>query len=254
VNLVQQTWLRQARTEYTAAALVAEMTHWLVSLGASPDLLVRATRVVSDEIRHATICRELYLHAGGVPEPVTLRPEQLSHADDRGAPMRLRAITAAGELACEESVALTVFRMRLANATDPVARDVCEVILRDEATHRVFAWDAVDELIAMQGLDVVRAWARPRIAWWLRIYLGAKLSANEPIYPASALAFGVLDRREHWTAMRRTVVDDVIPRFHKRGLLEPDAGAETLIAELERMAARPPDSRFDAPHGGDGAS
>lgn len=235
MNRVQKTWWRQSRTEYTAAALVAEMTHWLVALGVSPDLLVRATRVVSDEVRHATICRELFLHVGGSPEPVPLSPAALAHGDDPGAPIHLRAITAAGELACEESVALVVFRMRLDNATDPVAREVCEVILRDEATHRAFAWEVLDELIRMQGQDRVRAWVRPRVAWWLRIYLGAQLRDREPVYPPEDLAYGLIDRRAHWTAMRQCVETDVIPRFKERGLIEEDVDARQLIAELALM-------------------
>lgn len=238
MDVVQRAWLRQSRTEYTAASLVAEMTHWMCVVGLSPDLLVRATRVVSDEVRHATICHELYLHAGGAPTPVSLVPRQLIHADDPEAPMHLRLITAAGELACEESVALTVFRMRLENATDPMARDVCEVILRDESTHRVFAFDVLDALSELYGLEPVRAWVRPRLCWWLRIYLRAKLRDEEPRYEPSALAFGLIDRREHWQAMRETVESKVIPAFQKRGLLEPEATGELLTRELETFDPR----------------
>ncbi|MCB9546118.1 MAG: ferritin-like domain-containing protein [Myxococcales bacterium] len=240
MNDVQRTWFRQARTEYTAASLVAEMTHWLIRLGVGPDLLVRATRVVSDEVRHATICRELYVHVGGDPGPVALNPRALAHADDPDAPTHLRAITAAGELACEESVALTVFRMRLENARDPMAREVCEVILRDEATHRVFAWDTLDALTALVGQEATRAWVRPRIAWWLRTYLGAKLRPVEPTFPPEDLAFGLIDRRAHWAAMRQTVEAQVLPRFQSRGLLEAEATPAMLIAELEALGGVPP--------------
>jgi hypothetical protein len=193
--------------------------------------------VVRDEVRHSTICHELYRHVGGT-DAIALTPRQLQHQDDADQPVHLRCITAAGELACEESVALDVFRMRLDNATDPVARDVCEVILRDEATHRAFAWELLDALIGMQGVDAVRAFARPRIPWWLRIYLGAELREREPVYPPEALAFGVIDRRAHWTAMRRTVEEDVLPRFRDRGLLETGATGATLEAELRALQAR----------------
>lgn len=234
---VRKSWLRQSRTEYTAAALVSEMTHWMLQLGVSPDLVYRATRVVRDEVRHATICHALYQHVGGT-DTVAMRPRQLAHQDDPGEPIHLRCITAAGELACEESVALQVFRMRLDNARDPMAREVCEVILRDEATHRAFAWELLDELIRMQGVDAVRTFARPRLAWWLRIYLGAVLRDKEPVYAPEALAFGMIDRRAHWTAMRQTVEDDVIPRFRERGLLEADADGEALLGELAALKAR----------------
>jgi hypothetical protein len=237
---VLRQWLRQSRTEYMAASLISEMTHWLITLGVNPELLVRARRVVSDEVRHATICRELYLHAGGPPAPVELDPRQLSHRDDPEAPLHLRALTAAGELACEESVALAVFRLRLANATEPMAREVCEIILREEATHRTFAWDTLDALVQMVGKATAREWVRPRLAWWLRIYLGATLREQEPVYSARALGFGLVDRREQWAAMRATVTSDLLPRFKKRGLLEDEADAELLAGELEALGGAPP--------------
>jgi len=235
MNVVQYTWHRQSRTEYMAAALTSQMLHWLITLGLNPDLLVRGARVVRDEIRHAAICHELYLHVGGEAKQMPVKPSQLWHSDDPKAPVHLRAITAAGELACEESVALSVFRARLENATDPMAREVCEVILRDEATHRAYAWSVLEALIALQGLDAVRDWARPRIAWWLRIYLTAKLRPNEPEYSPEQLGFGLIDRRSHWTMMRATVEEDVIPRFQSLGLLESSVTGSDLERELAAM-------------------
>ncbi len=240
MNAVQTAWFRQSRTEYMAASLVAEVTHWMHLLGVNPDLLVRATRVVSDEVRHATICRELYVHVGGDDTPIQIEPKRLSHRDDPGAPIPLRTITAAGQLACEESVAVAVFRLRVRNATDPMAREVCEVILREESTHRGFAFAVLDDLMRILGDDTVREWVRPRLPWWLRTYLLAELTENEPVYPPEDLAFGLVDRREHWAAMRDTVVSDVLPMFHRRGLLEEDAGLDELHAELVAMNGRPP--------------
>lgn len=234
MNPIQKTWYRQSGTEYRAAALVCEMSHWMLMLGVRPDLCYRATRVIRDEIRHATICHALYQHAGG-QEVIPLKIQQLVHQDDIDQPVHLRCITAAGELACEESVALEVFRMRLANATDPMARDVCSVILKDEAIHRAFAWSLLSELIQMQGLEQVRAYCRPRIAWWLRVYLGAKIKEKENVYTPEQLAFGLIDRREHWQAMRDTVENDVIPRFQKYGLLEDAANGQTLQKELAAL-------------------
>jgi hypothetical protein len=121
----------------------------------------------------------------------TILARLFPHADDPDADISLRALTAAGELACEESVAVAVFRARLANARDPMAREVVEIILRDEANHRAFAWDLIDELIGLLGHARARAWTQPRVAWWLRVYLRARLEQQVERYTPAQL--GLLD-------------------------------------------------------------
>jgi hypothetical protein len=230
---VQLCWFRQARTEYSAASLTSEMCHWLMQLGVRPELLMRNSRLIGDEVRHSALCHELYLHAGGEPIPVPTERSRLVHADDPAADISLRALTAAGELACEESVAVAVFRARLDNARDAMAREVVEIILRDEANHRAFAWDLIDELIGLLGHAQARAWAEPRIAWWLRVYLRARLEDQVERYTPAQLGMGLLDRREHWALMKREVRDVVIPRFIERGLLDADATVDSLTARLQ---------------------
>ena len=236
-------WFRQSRTEYMAASLTAELTHWILQLGVRPDLLVRATKVVADEVRHSAMCHELYLHLGGTPRQVPLARRSLSHGDDPGHDIALRAITAAAELACEESVALPVFKTRLRNAVDPAVKEVCEIIFRDEATHRGFAWDLLEALIEMQGHETVRAWARPRIAFWLRAYLRARLEDNAQDYRPDQLEKGLINRPEHWTLMRACVSEDVIPRFVSLDLLEPGVTRADLGVELDAYEANLADSR-----------
>lgn len=194
--------------------------------------------MVRDEIRHATICRELYVHVGGGSDPIPLDQTRLQHLSDKGAPMLSRAITAAGQLACEESVALGVFSLRLQNATDAVAREVCTVILRDEATHRAFAWALLDELVRLEGHAEARAWIRPRLPVWLRTYLRADVSPSEPTIPSEDLAYGLIERRAHMAGMHDTVDSDVIPSFKERGLLEVEATRASLLIELQAMSRK----------------
>jgi len=232
---VQLCWFRQSRTEYMAASLTSELCHWLIQLGVRPDLLVRGTKVVADEVRHSAMCHELYLHAGGQPRQVPLDRRSLRHADDPDADIADRAITAAGELAVEESIALPVFKTRLRNATDPLAREVVEIILKDEATHRGFAWDLLEELVRVRGVDHVREWCRPRLAFWLRIYLRARLE-DEPVqYSDAQLGMGLIQRGEHWRLMLACVSEVVIPRFQKLGVLEADCDLNRLRDELEAV-------------------
>lgn len=239
MNVAQYTWHRQARTEYMAAALTAQACHWMLRCGLSPDTLTRSTRVVADEVRHSAQCHELYLLAGGDPAPLPIADAQLSHADDPDAELPERLLTAVGELAVEESVALAVFRLRLANATQPRVREVVSGILTDEAFHRAFAWDVLDELVEHLGLPRVRAWVRPRLAWWVRIYATTELRPDEPVFTVDELGFGLIDRRRHWAAMAATVRNVVLPRFRRRGLLEDGVGLPELRQELRWVDGRP---------------
>ncbi|MCB9791376.1 MAG: ferritin-like domain-containing protein [Alphaproteobacteria bacterium] len=231
-------WFRQSRTEYAAACLTAEMSHWMLQLGLPPDLLVRATRVVADEVRHAALCHELCRHLGGPERAVPVSPEALRHADDAEAPLQWRLVTAALELAIEESVALPVFHLRLRNATEPDARRVIEIILKDEATHRAFAWALVDALVQRLGAEAVRDWARPRLAWWLRIYLMAASRGGRAPYSAAQRSAGLIDRDEHWQAMQRCVEEVVLPRLRERGLLAEDVELAALREEARARIER----------------
>jgi len=232
----QFTWLVQSRNEYGAAAVMAQLTHWLVALGMSPDSIQRATRLINDEVLHAKLCRGVYLAAGGEERPVVLVDEALSHYDDPDAPIVWRAVTAAGELAVEETVALPVFqaRQRAATHAEPVA--AVKQIIKDEAFHRAFGWDLYDEFIERLGVEAVRAWSRPRLGWWLRAYLLAHPGDDEPVYSDEQMAWGLIQRRDHWNLMRQCVDEVVLPRFRKRGILEEGVDADEL--ERQTLASR----------------
>lgn len=238
MNPVQLTWYRQVQTEYASAALAAQMCHWMVVLGMSPDTLVRATRLITDELRHSEQCRTLYLSAGGDPDKIEIDARNLWIKDDPEAPLVTRLISAVGALAVEESLALAVFQRRLENATDPEAREVMRSIVKDEAFHSAFAWDALDELAEILGRERLRAQIRPRIAWWLRNYTN-KPSANEPVFPPDALAFGLIDRHEHWAILQACAKDVILARLVQRELLEPDATLPGVVAELAVADGRP---------------
>ena len=48
---VQRTWRLRTVAEYTSAARTAELLHWLLAVGASPDTLGVCHRIVGDEFR-----------------------------------------------------------------------------------------------------------------------------------------------------------------------------------------------------------
>jgi hypothetical protein len=56
---------------------------------------------------------------------------------------------------------------------------------------------------------------------------------------AAGAGLGLIDRREHWTMMRATIEDVVIPRFRDRGLLEAGVDGDALAGELVRRDGKP---------------
>ena len=58
-------WLRRVQAEYTSAARTSVFTHWLIQLGASPDLIRAGLRIVDDELAHAELSHAVVLDAQG---------------------------------------------------------------------------------------------------------------------------------------------------------------------------------------------
>ncbi len=216
-----------------AAGLQAQMLHWLVQVGVRPELLVRTSQAISDEVRHSALCQRLYSQLGGPPSAIPIAADQLAHKDDADQETGWRALTAAAEMACEESVAVAVFKARLANATHPAVQELCRMILQDEAVHRGLAWDLLEELKSLLGPDAAKAYAQPRVGFWLRNYTEAFLEAAPIVYTEDQLGLGLVQREEHWMLMRDCAVEDVLPRFERLGFVAPG----TTLADLRHQSS-----------------
>lgn len=237
-EIVRATWRKQARTEYRATALTAELALWCVQLGLSPTTITRASRLAADEVDHSTGSFALYQLAGGTDAAVEA-PAQLAHTDDPELPLTWRIVAAAADLAIEETLSVPIFARRCELAKVEAAHALCTRILRDEAVHRAFAWDLLDELAALHGQEAMRTYVRSRLPWWLRGLYG--LLSQRPGAPRGpeANAWGVLERDEHAAALLEAVQAQVFGRLQRRDWLEPEASLTALSRELPGVDGRP---------------
>jgi len=192
VKRVQQVWAHRTASEYRSATVAAEMLHWTLQLGLSPDTIRLIHRLVSDELEHAEACFQTYQAAGG-SDPVTPVPDAwlcLSHEPER--PLILRALAvAADEYAVAETVAFHVFKEIARHAVAPAVAPVVQRIVEDEARHSRFGWEAVEELLERTG-DVGRTFLRERLPSYLQRVRDDYTRQAAPC-TAEEVAWGLMD-------------------------------------------------------------
>src|SRR5690349_2949928 len=137
---VRREWLRRVEAEYRSGAHAQHLTLWLMQLGAPPDIIELGLRVVSDELKHAELCDEVYREAGGDGSPKLARDTLLLRRHE-SEPLELDVLRTGLEMFClGETVAVRLFTRLREGCSVPVARRALDRILRDEVGHRDFGW------------------------------------------------------------------------------------------------------------------
>lgn len=221
IDRVRETWRRRVIAEYRSAALTAEMLHGIITLGLSPDTIATCHRIVSDELEHAELSRSVLLAAGGQDSAIAMSRESLSIPHAPGQPLELRLLAATADLfCCGETVALPLFLALRGDEQDgvvePTAVLALERIVRDEAVHRAFGWELLDELLERCG-EPGAAWLRPRVPGFVERILAA-YQAEDPGCTPVERGWGLMAPRRYAEITRRCVDEVIRPRFAARGL------------------------------------
>jgi hypothetical protein len=220
MQAVRRTWAARTLAEYRSSAITAELLHWLITVAVSPDTLDTCHRIVSDELAHADLSREAFLAAGGDASALPLPRESLflRHAPDEVLELRCLAV-AADVYCCGETVAVPLFIALGEKATEPTAVAALERILRDEAVHKAFGWQLLDELLERLG-EPGRAWLAPRIPGYIQRIDKTYTAYGTDITPHGA-AWGLMPPARFTEVARSCIAEVIRPRFEKRGLLAP---------------------------------
>jgi hypothetical protein len=224
---VRRVWTTQVAAEYASSARAAELAHWLLVLAVSPDTILRAGRVVTDELTHADLSREVLELAGGTPSAaedadgspvmVAISANELWIPDDPDEPLELRALAAAARLfGCGESTAEAVFAELLRHTREPRVVEVLERLLRDEHFHRVFGWDLLDELLERTG-DRGRAFLRTRTRSYVELITAAYRWAPAPCPPERA-HWGLMPPERYGEVVDACVRTRIVPGFERLGV------------------------------------
>ena len=194
-------WQNRIAAEYCSAALTADLLHNLIVLGVSPDTLADCHRIVSDELRHAELSREVALAAGATGAAIALKSGSMSLP--QGPLLESTLFYVSEFFCCGETVARPLFRAMLANAKRPLAVRAVEVIIKDEARHSAFGWQLLDELLE-RAPEPLRLRLRERVPTHierLRNIYGEKPDAAPSSLTTDDLEWGLL-----------------LPNYAKRGL------------------------------------
>jgi hypothetical protein len=153
-------WEARATSELRVASIFAVLARELFETGADAPVMTICARAVSDEVRHAEICRLLaerygdrdvsWPSPGPVPMPL--------HGT---APERLRPTLRAVAMGCiNETIASAWLDACLKDATSPLARAAIRELIADDVHHARLGW-------AHLGSSRVTAQTRTEIAAWL---------------------------------------------------------------------------------------
>ena len=211
-------WSNRVGAEYRSAATTARVLHGMIQCGLPRPLLDRAQRVITDELDHAALCHACLVAIGGTPDAIELELEALTAAPSSEGPMAALVDAVFQAFCLGESFAVPLFRMMREEASHPVACQTLDRILRDEASHRAFGWDALDALMLMDP-DGVRARVGARLPRDLRSFRAAyaEVQAGTPLTPEER-SLGMLSAQQYKHVHQVALLQDIMPRLEKRDI------------------------------------
>lgn len=214
-------WSARVAAEYRSAALTAQVLHWAVLAAFPEELLHTALRIVRDELDHASLSHQCLVELGGADVPVPLDVAGLAEPPTDGVLGGL-VDSVVKNFCLGETFAVPLFDAMRRNATHPAVRPVITRVLKDEAVHRQFGWDALDELL---GRDPgVAARVAARLPGWIDAFREAYApDADGEALTDEERAAGLLDLQRYREVFWTTLQGDVATKLERRGFALPEA-------------------------------
>jgi hypothetical protein len=206
-----------AMGEYGAIAVFSRISSSMALHGAPIDLVCAATRIPTDELRHAEYARAFASACAG--KPVTIKIPRA--AFDTSALSLEELDRSVLELsAIGEALACALLDECLEQAEDPVAKIYFGNLVRDEVHHTRLGWhylawrsdqwtdeerQAMADFAGRIVMDVEPRFSRGR-------------SPKDPAARAAARALGVLDSAAQVRAVREVTGEQIVPALDELGL------------------------------------
>lgn len=227
---IHREWANRVAAEYRSAATTAQLLHGLIRCGMPDPLISAAMRIVRDELDHAGISREALIALGGDPGAVPdLTPDDLADPVDPAGPLATICMQVVRNFCLGETLAVPLFAAMRAGTDHPQIRPALDRILRDEANHRAFGWEALQALI--EADPGVRPFVAARLPGWIHGFYLA-YGAPRPPQPFSDAeqAAGLLPMPDYHRIYAEAMAGDILPRFAVLGIVPqggivPEGGA-----------------------------
>jgi hypothetical protein len=211
---VGETWHRRAHEELKAAMAFALLSRELLEVGAAPEAIVRVSRAVSDEVRHAEILRALASRYLG--EETAWPPGVHVEPRDLGANPRVRASLHAVTLCCvNETIASVFIEASHDAAVSPSARATLGLILADEVEHGRAGWIY---LASVRGDGAVMTAVQGALASIVRNVSACWFDDTAITLPDGLPEHGLLSNADARRCVVTALRDLVLPGFTQLGL------------------------------------
>jgi hypothetical protein len=226
-ELARRVWCYRLGSELEAAQRFRGLVPTLRALGVSAVIVAMADKAAVDELRHASLCRQLIEYFGGVPPPepqISLR--SLAPAGLAGREGTLYEVVA---LSCvTETLSTALLGALVARARDPVCKQAMHSILRDEVDHSRLGWALLAEERARGARDCVGEYLPDMFAATLGDEFFSLATAPDPRL-AELAGFGSLELAERQQIVRETLVHVIFPGLERFGI-ETEHGKRWLRA------------------------
>ncbi len=229
-----RTWHTRAQHEYGSVLEFSALLHALTRIGAPIEFTGALGRLLTDEARHAELCRAMSVALVGEDETQALawQPVAMPFAP---APAELEAVplwvadVLMTSCCIGETLSRPLYEALINVTTDAVPRSVVRQILRDEHLHAAFGWHALKWWLprlkesARERLGVLLA---QRLAGFestcsagvdLAALVGRELIL-EPAGPDAEPNLGTQPREQFALIFYATLEAEVLPRFEELGL------------------------------------
>ncbi|HZF54230.1 MAG TPA: ferritin-like domain-containing protein [Polyangiaceae bacterium] len=204
--------------EYLAVDLFAKLAAALALAGAPLDVVAAATRVPTDEIRHAELALRMAETLAG--RPITLDVPRDRHAHLGGALSQEELDIAMVEMpAIGETLACALLGEARERARDPVLRALFSALVRDEVHHARLGWYYL-VWRAPQWSQAERQRVADRVGRFV-YHVDSMFSRGRDAPRGAgqaARALGVLDTKTQRAVIRRVMEDEIVPGLDGLGL------------------------------------
>lgn len=214
---VWREWHNRVVAEYRSSALTAQVVHGLLRCGLPEELVRTGLRIVADELDHARLSQQVLMELGGPLLPPSLQVEQLTEPEAPEGPLATLIQQVVRNFCLGETFAVPLFAAMWQQDLHPAVTPVLERILRDEAVHRAFGWEALDALLV--GEPAAAAFVAERLPAWIEGFrLSYGIEHDLPPLSTEELSAGLLHPNDYARIYRQCLQEDILPRFARRGI------------------------------------
>jgi hypothetical protein len=151
-------WHHDAQKEHSSVPAFGRLAWVLTGLGAPAELLAGCHRAALEEIEHARRCFALAGGYAGAPQSAAPVPEILrTGIGVEGDPLLTVALETLRDGCLIEDFNADVAGCAAAAAADPAAKELAEIIARDERSHADLAWQILAWCVELGGERLRRA-------------------------------------------------------------------------------------------------